>query len=143
MNVLFSLKPEYANAILSGKKKYEFRRSIFKNPQVKKAFIYVTAPISKIVGGFLIGKIICGTPQEIWKKCKRHSGISKKAFFDYYDGCKKAFAIQIQKVFDFANPLDPYLRKPNFRPPQSFCYVMDEFSPERNIFQRTLGTFFG
>ena len=31
MNVLLSIKPKYANQIINGNKKYEFRKSVFKN----------------------------------------------------------------------------------------------------------------
>lgn len=35
MKVLLSIKPKYANAIFAGTKKFEFRRSIFKNLNIK------------------------------------------------------------------------------------------------------------
>lgn len=131
MNILLSLKPVYAEAILSGKKKYEFRRAIFKNPSVKKAYIYVTAPVGKIVGSFTIGQILVDTPQKIWQKCSKHAGITAKAFFDYYRGCKRAFAIRILGVQNFAKPLDPYSKLSNFSPPQSFQYVPYELGSEQ------------
>lgn len=133
MNILLSLKPVYANAILAGKKRYEFRRAIFKNPNVKRAYIYVTAPVGKIVGSFSIGKIIIDTPKKIWQKCKKYAGIGAADFFKYYEGCEKAFAIKIQSVQNFLKPLDPYSKKPNFKPPQSFCYVDGELFPEKRI----------
>jgi len=43
MKILLSIKPEYAEKIFAGTKKYEFRRSIFKNPDVK------TVPLQFIV----------------------------------------------------------------------------------------------
>ncbi len=130
MDILLSLKPVYAKAILSRKKRYEFRRVIFKKPSVKKAYIYVTAPVSKIVGAFMIGKIIVDTPRKVWQKCKKYAGITAEVFFKYYQGCQTAFAIQIQKVQNFLHPLDPYSKLPNFKPPQSFCYINYELYPE-------------
>jgi len=130
MNILLSLKPVYADAILSGKKRYEFRRVIFKNTRVKKAYIYVTSPVGKIVGSFVIGKILVDTPQRIWQKCRKYAGISAKAFFEYYQGCEKAFAIKIQSVQNFVRPVDPYSKMANFRAPQSFQYVTYELHSE-------------
>lgn len=43
MNVILSIKPRYADAIMRGEKRYEFRCSLFKNPDVDRAFIYATA----------------------------------------------------------------------------------------------------
>jgi len=133
MNILLSLKPKYAEAILSGKKRYEFRRAIFKQPSVKKAYIYSTAPVGKIVGSFTIDKILVDSPQRIWQKCKKYAGITVDAFFAYYRGCEKAFAIKIRKVQNFLTPINPYSRIKNFRPPQSFCYVQDNAFGEYNL----------
>ena len=36
MKVLLSIKPEFAEKIFNGTKKYEFRKSIFKNKDVDK-----------------------------------------------------------------------------------------------------------
>jgi predicted transcriptional regulator len=52
MNVLLSIKPEYAELIKSGLKKYEFRRKIFKKAGHSKVFIYSTSPVKKITGVF-------------------------------------------------------------------------------------------
>jgi len=126
MNILLSLKPQYADAMVSGKKRYEFRRVIFKNPNVKRIYVYVTSPIAKIVGVFEIGKILSGTPGEIWEKCRKYAGISAEAFFEYYKGCNKAFAITVHKFKRFLEPIDPYIKFQGFTPPQSFYYVSEE-----------------
>jgi predicted transcriptional regulator len=49
MNVLLSVKPKYANEIISGRKKYEFRKSIFKREDIKKMYIYSSSPVKKII----------------------------------------------------------------------------------------------
>jgi predicted transcriptional regulator len=52
MNVLLSLKPKYAEAILDGRKKYEFRRTIFKRKDISKIFIYSNNGVGQITGYF-------------------------------------------------------------------------------------------
>ncbi|MBI6731014.1 ASCH domain-containing protein, partial [Pseudomonas amygdali] len=42
MKVLLSIKPEYAEKILQGEKRFEFRKSVFKNPDVRTVVIYAT-----------------------------------------------------------------------------------------------------
>jgi len=49
MNVLLSVKPKYAEEIISGRKKYEFRKSIFKREDIKKMYIYSSSPVKKII----------------------------------------------------------------------------------------------
>ena len=52
MKVLLSIKPEFADKIFNGTKKYEYRRSIFKKKEVKTVVVYASSPIQKIIGEF-------------------------------------------------------------------------------------------
>ena len=63
MKVLLSIKPEYVEKIFSKEKKYEFRKSIFKNPNIKSIIIYSSSPVKKVVGEFEIENIIQDTPK--------------------------------------------------------------------------------
>lgn len=67
MKVLLSIKPEYAEQILKGRKKFEYRKSIFKNSKVDTVIIYATMPIGKVIGEFKVGNIISLTSRELWK----------------------------------------------------------------------------
>ena len=58
MKVLLSIKPEYAEKIFEGTKKYEFRRSVFKNRNVKTVVVYASSPVQKVIGEFDIEHII-------------------------------------------------------------------------------------
>ena len=122
MNVLLSIKPKYANAILNGEKEYEFRKIIFKDKSVEKIYIYSSSPIQKIVGVFIVGDIIKDHPERIWKKCQKKSGIAKEDFFTYFNGSEKGYAIKIDNIEQIENPIDPRSISQNFVPPQSFCY---------------------
>jgi type I restriction enzyme S subunit len=123
MHVLLSIRPKYCEAILTGKKKYEFRRTIFKNNDVKKIYLYRNSDIKRIVGSFLISHILMGSPKEIWEKCKKQSGITKREFFDYFKGSDIAYAIRIKKTHKLKRSIDPYTKVKNFVPPQSFHYI--------------------
>ena len=68
MKVLLSIKPEYAESILSGKKKYEFRKNIFRNKNVDTIVIYATMPVGKVIGEFKVGDILALSPSELWDK---------------------------------------------------------------------------
>ena len=83
MKVLLSIKPEFANKILNGEKKFEFRKSLFKRDGIKTVLIYATMPIGKVIGEFDIEHIISNSPQEIWNETCEFSGISKSFFDDY------------------------------------------------------------
>ena len=121
MKVILSIKPEYADKIFAGSKKYEFRRAIFKNPDIKTILVYSSSPVQKIIGEFEIEAIISDDLVTLWQKTKKYSGISEKYFFDYFGDKEKGFAIQIKKTKKYKNPK---CRKEDFNryPPQSFVY---------------------
>ena len=127
MNVLLSIRPKYVEAIMNGEKRYEFRKIIFKNREVEEVYIYSTAPVKKIVGSFLIGDIIEDSPERLWEEFKKCSGISDSEFFSYFNGNAKGFAIEIESVRKFEEPIDPRDHYPNFVPPQSFSYIETPF----------------
>jgi len=122
MRVLLSIKPEYANKIFDKTKKYEFRRSIFKNPSVKTVVVYASSPVQKVIGEFDIDRIICDDLQELWNKTKKYSGISEKYFFDYFASKEKGFAIKIRMTRRYEEELD-LMDAYSIQPPQSFAYI--------------------
>ncbi len=133
MNVLLSIKPKYVEKILNGEKRYEFRKSSFKEPEaVDKIYIYSTSPEKKIVGYFILDKIIEDEPESLWERCKAHSGVDEEEFFDYYRGKEKGIAMKINDTEGFEEPFDPYEDLNNFVAPQSFHYVEDDYIEAEN-----------
>ncbi len=128
MNVLLSIKPKYVEKIANGEKQYEFRKKIFRNKNVKEAFIYSTAPTKKIIGKFDIGTIIEDDPIALWAELQEVSGVNEKEFFEYFRNLDKGFAIGIEKLNIFAEPIEPNEIINDFSPPQSFCYVNTKIS---------------
>ncbi len=120
--VLLSVKPVYADRILSGEKRYEFRRGRFAS-EVDEVLIYATSPSKKIIGYFRVEDIHEGMPMVLWNKCFRHAGVEEEAFFAYFAECNRAYAIQVDAARKFATAVDPYTIWPDFSPPQSFMYV--------------------
>ena len=122
MKVLLSIKPEFAEKIFNGTKKYEFRRSLFKNQNIKTVVVYASSPVQQVIGEFDIDKILNDNLHILWNKTKEFSGISEKFFFEYFNNKEKGYAIQIKKVKRYERALslkDDF----NTTPPQSFMYL--------------------
>lgn len=122
MKVILSIKPEFVEKIFSGTKKYEFRRSLFKDKSVTTVVIYASAPISKIVGEFEIGDIVHDKIESVWDLTKKYSGIDESFFLQYFSGKSEAFAIKIRNAKKYRTPIsirDEY----GIAPPQSFAYI--------------------
>lgn len=126
MKVLLSIKPEYVNKIVSGEKKFEYRKRIFKE-RIDTVVVYSTMPVGKIIGEFRIEEIINDTPDNIWSLTNQHSGISENFFMEYFDNCKQGFALKIKDIELYSTPIDPKKRKKRFTPPQSFMYIDNDF----------------
>ena len=66
MKILLSIKPEFANKIFNGSKKFEFRRLVFKNKSVNTVVVYASAPVSKVIGEFDIEQVLKLELSELW-----------------------------------------------------------------------------
>lgn len=127
MKALVSIRPEYVERILSGEKTYEYRRRIFKRPEVDTLVIYATMPVGKVVAEAAITTILESTPEDIWERTGRHAGISEDRFKAYFHGCGTAYAIGLGDVHAFARPLTLAEYAPGIvRAPQSFVYIHED-----------------
>ncbi len=123
MNVLLSIKPKYVNKIVNGNKRHKFRKSVFrKRGNVDRVYIYASSPMKRIVGAFTIKTIMEEHPEELWRLCKKFSGISEVEFFDYFRDKDDGYAIEIG-MFELFDPMNPRDCVPDLSPPQSFCYT--------------------
>jgi len=126
LRVLLSINPVYAYKIFNGEKKFEFRRRIFKRKNVKTIILYSTCPICKITGRASIERIVTDTTEALWLQCAPYSGMEEQDFFHYFRGITTGFAIEMNHIIQFDEPIDPQDLFPQFVPPQSFCYLADD-----------------
>ena len=133
--LLISLKPRYADLVFEGVKRAELRRRTLARMEGRDVFVYVTSPIMMLRGGFRVGEVWAGTPQDIWDKVSESAGVDKDDFDAYYEGQSVACALEITYVWEYTNPLGlATLRDQfeNFIVPQSWRYVRPE---EHRCFQ--------
>jgi len=123
MKVLLSIKPEFAERIFSGEKRFEYRKSAFKQ-DVTTVVVYVTQPVGKIVGEFNIGRILHGALSELWEETKGQAGISSDFFWRYFSGHDTGYAIEVKKPKRYRAAINPN-EKGSFVAPQSFRYIYE------------------
>ncbi len=122
MTVLLSIKPEFAEKIFDGTKKFEFRKSIFKNTDVQKVVVYASSPVQRVIGEFTIDTILNDDIDTIWEQTARYAGITRDFYLSYFAHKEKAYAIKIRNTRRYAKArrLSDY----NLHvAPQSFAYV--------------------
>jgi len=122
MRVLLSIKPKFAEQIFNGNKKFEFRKAVFKNEDVKTIVVYASSPMQKVIGEFEIELILNDSPKNLWRKTKKYAGIDEEYFYQYFADREHGFAIKIKNTKKYKKPL---CLKADFNrtPPQSFLYL--------------------
>lgn len=118
---LLSIKPQYAEAIFQGQKRFEFRRTKFKRV-VDVVVVYTSSPVRMVVGEFDVRDVISDELWRLWKRTHHTAGIDSERFFAYFRGRSIGHAIAIGDVRRYAEPRaleESY----GVKAPQSFTYL--------------------
>lgn len=121
--ILLSIHPDYAEKILDGKKKYEFRKTECSR-KIDKILLYATAPVKKVIGEVEVDAVLIDCPERIWEMMRHGAGIDREQFEQYYSGSRRAVAYVLKHAVRYPHPAE--LAKYGIkRAPQSFVYVDD------------------
>ena len=122
--ILLSIKPEYANRIFDGSKKYEFRKHL---PQQKidKIVVYSTDPVQRVIGEVEVTGTLSMKPTPLWEMTKKAAGISREKYRKYFHGGETAhaFVLGFLNLYETPRLLSDYGVK---SAPQSFVYLEDD-----------------
>jgi predicted transcriptional regulator len=126
--VLLSIKPKYADLILAGSKRVEFRRS-WAAQNVSKIVLYSSSPIQKIVGTVEVDEVVVASPASLWRTCvEMGGGLTREELRAYFAGKSQGVAVLLGNVVNFVKHVEPLDVLGNFVPPQSFRYLhVDEY----------------
>lgn len=119
--LLMSINKEPAEEILSGKKKYEYRKVKAKK-EISKIIIYETSPVKLVAGEVEVLGIIFDDVDKVYELTKKYSGISKESYYKYFDNCSKAVAYKLGKVTKYNKSLQLKDLGINYVP-QSYIYL--------------------
>ena len=119
--MLLSIKPEYVNKIISGKKTYEFRKFHCREG-IDTIVIYATAPMKKVIGEVALVGIIEGDVEYVWHATRGFGGILKRDYKKYYQEREVAIAYQLGEVTVYEEPMRLEDLGLDYVP-QSFAYI--------------------
>lgn len=131
--IIISIHPVFVDKILSGEKKYEFRKRF--PEQVRYMLVYATSPIKKINALIEIDSVIKDRPEVVWNKTRKKAGVSKRFFDSYFHNKTIAYAVKFKKVYKLDNPLYLTDLKGTNAAPQSYIYLKE---PIKTIWQKKL-----
>lgn len=122
--VLMSLREEYYNAILEGRKHYEYRTRYLKCPS--EAYIYISKTKKSIVAKIKFGEPIIGDASTIALIAEKEEPGSYEDMMKYmYNNI--GFAIPVEEIIPIKNIQLSELQQqfPNFVVPQSY-YILNK-----------------
>lgn len=122
-SVLLSIRPEFSEAILEGRKTYELRRRIFGRRDVRRCIIYSSSPVQRVVGDFIVEEILELSPAKLWAATSGGAAVDRRSFDAYFRGIDVGFALKIGTARRFAKPKKLREYCGLGQPPQSFCYL--------------------
>ncbi len=119
---LMPIKPKYVEKILSGEKKVEFRKTVFKK-SVNAIIIYSSSPVQRVVAICDINLVSKQRPLTLWKKYRHVGGIQYSDYKEYYNDKEFGVAIELSNIRILAQPLVLSDIVNVKCVPQSFMYV--------------------
>lgn len=119
--MLLSIKPEYVDKIVSGEKRYEFRKFHCRE-DIDTIVIYSTSPTKKVIGEAVLLNIIEGDVEYVWRKTMGFGGILKRKYQEYYKEREIAIAYQLGDVTIYDEPMELKDLGLDYVP-QSFAYI--------------------
>jgi predicted transcriptional regulator len=121
--VLLSVKPRFAEAILAGVKKFEFRRVLFRRHDIKTIVLYASSPTCKVVGEFTLDEVLSLEPDALWGATCGEGAIDREYFDQYFQGRLTGHALKVKRARRYRAPLCLRADFGIEHPPQSFCYL--------------------
>lgn len=126
-DVLLSIKPVFANAILSGVKTVELRRRVPLWLPGTTVHMYASSPQRAVVGSFVVKEVVRAEPWLLWRDYHRDLKLKYDEFNSYLAGLSHGFAIQIESTSLCPAPvaLESVRSGLCVQPPQSFRYLSE------------------
>lgn len=124
-NLLMSMKPKFAERLLTGSKLIEIRKKFSAKWVGSKVTLYASRPLGALLGEATIKTVVCGKPIDIWNKFGSQIGCSWEEFAEYVSSADEISAIQLTDITPYREPIPisqiSHLLNENLRPPQSYC----------------------
>ena len=123
--VLMSIKPVFAEEILTGFKKFELRSRAARISSGDKVIMYASTPVKSLVGMFTAGRILTLTYEELYRMYRQNKlpGITERDL-EFMKGRRRPLlAIEVQNPVRFNEPLrlsEIRQQIPGFRPPINY-----------------------
>lgn len=132
---LLPIKPRFAEAIISGRKKVEFRKNPIRDG-VRWVILYASRPVSKVVAYFEITTMDEGPLDDLWQRYSSLGAVNQKEYKDYFGEARRGVAIGVGKVYHLHQPQPLMVLGAAVAVPQSTVYLVPEVLETLSTFQK-------
>jgi predicted transcriptional regulator len=141
-DIVISLRPQFVERILTGKKAAELRRRAPRIQPGCRVWIYTKAPEAMISICVTVDRILTASPKDLWGSHESELGVTREEFDGYFGESKTGCAIFFRQVEDVSPGVhlsEIRSKSKGFHPPQ-FFKRLQEGSPELNLFRSRLNS---
>lgn len=133
-NVLLSIKPEHADAILDGEKQWEYRKVAPSRGPPLRLVLYASAPVQAAVGVAWSYTVLERPIPVLIEETVRFTPHDRDEVLDYFGDAETGYAIRIgsYRRFDKPVPRDT-LKSMGLSPSQNFRYAGTVTADERYV----------
>src|SRR4051794_125899 len=103
--LFLSLKPTYAELLLSGEKTVELRRIRPRTAPGTLVIVYASTPTRAVLGTCVVKAIGAEKPSLIWRLHGPRTGVRRREFDNYFEGRSLAVAISVTRPRRLAEPI--------------------------------------
>lgn len=133
-NVLLSIKPKWADAILSGEKTWEYRKVAPTRGPPLRLVLYASAPVKKAVGVAWSYTVLERPIPELMERTVRFTPHDPFDILDYFGDAETGHALRIGTYRRFDAPVPrAELEAMGLEPTQNFRYIGDTKPDERLV----------
>lgn len=123
--VLFSIDPEWSDAILEGSKKFEYRRQPPARDPPYVVLLYATQPVGLVVGGARVDRVVQRPIDPLVENTIDDTPHVAGGVRDYLEGADQPAALHINRYERLQHPV-PLSAIGIDRAPQNFLYLNRE-----------------
>src|SRR5947209_12531384 len=127
--IILSIRPQWAEAILGGRKRWEYRKIAPVMKEHYRVVLYATANVRSIVGEAYAVRVLKAPVTDLITRTVPETPHSFSDVELYFTGRPIGYALELVNPLRYPTPLTlSLIRKhvPNFSPPENFFYLRPE-----------------
>ncbi len=133
--IILSIKPKFAEAILNGTKKWEYRRIPPNIKETTPMILYATEKTKAIVGVCQVTQLLRKPLKSLIKLTITETTSTREGLNEYFNGIKLCSALRVENPFRIEIKLEKIRElMPSFVAPQSFYYLKKEDKRHMKLF---------